>query len=266
MALFGYPHSTCQYDPTEILRSPQIASTPAPKIGNITNQLNNGVRFLDLRFSLFPVKSKSTSNSRFFPPSSNRAEPKRPSSSNIVKSKRQEFEGYAEKEWELQAYHGIINQKITAKEVFEEIYQFLDSVDGSNETIIVSVKQVRSIISPLRRAAELSESNVQENAADSSAFAQTVHNLINAPRTRSKWFTDARWPRMEEVRGKIVLFCRFQHWENGGGLHTPRWDDASKEGWETIVGGERVLVQDWVSFDSRFSNLAVSSRSGLSVS
>lgn len=142
MALFGYPHSTCQYDPTETSLSSRFAPTPVPKIGNITNQLNNGVRFLDLRFSLFPVKTKSTSNSRFFS-----------TPSNTLGAKRQEVEGDAAKEWELLGYHGIINQKILAKDVFDEIYRFLDSAEGRNETIIVSIKQVSPIASNLSRRA-----------------------------------------------------------------------------------------------------------------
>lgn len=137
MALFGYPHSTCQYDPSETALAPSLRPTPAPPIGNITNQLRNGVRFLDLRFSLFPVKSKSTTNSRFFV-----------DRSIIAKAtSEEEVNSSVAEEWELRGYHGIINQKITAIEAFEEIYQFLDAAVGRGETIIVSIKQV-SLFTP----------------------------------------------------------------------------------------------------------------------
>ena len=93
----------------------------------------------------------------------------------------------------------------------------------------------------------LNECTSEQENSGSSAFAQTLHDLIASPRAKDKWYTAPRWPSMSEVRGKAVLFCRFEWWGEGGGLHTPRWDDSSKVGWETIVGGERVVVQDWVS-------------------
>lgn len=58
---------------------------------------------------------------------------------------------------------------------------------------------------------------------------------------------EARWPNLGEVRGKIVLFCRFQHREVNGGLHTPLWPDSSGQFWNTSVGNQELTVQDWYS-------------------
>ncbi|GAA5927326.1 hypothetical protein JCM10213_003441 [Rhodosporidiobolus nylandii] len=79
----------------------------------LTTQLNGGIRFLDLRFSL-------------------------------LRSRPLRFTGRTrelESAWELWAYHGPLPQLRRAEDVFEEVYAWLKSEQGRRETVVVSCKQ-----------------------------------------------------------------------------------------------------------------------------
>ncbi|BGO89267.1 hypothetical protein NBRC10512v2_001218 [Rhodotorula toruloides] len=134
---------------------------------------------------------------------------------------------------ELWAYHGLVPQRRRAEEVFEEIYEWLESAEGRGETVIISVKQ--------------------ENDTPPEVFASTLLSLIqstaplpSSPSNRtpaSFWYTKNEWPRLGDVRGKAVLFCRFA-WR-GYGLHPVSWPNDQHVAWTTDIGGRESLVQDW---------------------
>ncbi|BGP37633.1 hypothetical protein JCM10450v2_001557 [Rhodotorula kratochvilovae] len=141
----------------------------------------------------------------------------------------------------LWAYHGVVPQRRSAEEVFEELYQWLESNEGRGECVVVSCKQ--------------------ENAAPS--FASTLWALLDAtPRSRSKWYDEDRWPALGEVRGKCVMLCRFG-WESRRGLHPPIWPNDSRAAWRTSIGGRDTLVQDWYGLSTP---LAIPKKAALALS
>ncbi|GAA6003535.1 hypothetical protein JCM10207_000379 [Rhodosporidiobolus poonsookiae] len=176
----------------------------------LTAQLRAGVRFLDLRFSLLPSSSASSSST------SARFKSKRPR----IRPDRDDDE----RAWELWAYHGPVTQLRRAEDAFEEIYAFLESDEGRGECVVVSCKQ--------------------ENATPSSLFASTLWALLDTSRARPRWYDEDRWPSLGEARGKCVMFCRFG-FESGRGLHPPIWPNDSPAVWTTTIGGRDAVVQDW---------------------
>ncbi|EGU10898.1 hypothetical protein RTG_03292 [Rhodotorula toruloides ATCC 204091] len=142
---------------------------------------------------------------------------------------------------ELWAYHGLVPQGRRAEEVFAEVYRWLEGAEGRGETVIISVKQ--------------------ENDTPPDLFASTLLSLIqsttplaSSPPNRtpqSFWYTENEWPRLGDVRGKAVLFCRFA-WK-GNGLHPVSWPNDQHVAWTTDIGGRESLVQDWVRYSCSFA-------------
>ncbi|GAA5939210.1 hypothetical protein JCM3775_003212 [Rhodotorula graminis] len=123
---------------------------------------------------------------------------------------------------ELWAYHGIVPQRLSAADAFEEVYRWLEG-EGRSECVVVSCKQ--------------------ENPAPH--FAETLWALLDrTSRSRALWYDEDRWPSLGEVRGKCVMFCRFG-WDTQRGLHPPEWPNDSRAAWRTTIGGRDTLVQDW---------------------
>ena len=145
LALYGYPHSTCQ------------ALT-------LHEQLERGVRFLDFRFAYVPLSAASAR------------------SSPLQVAPREKRQGTVRRE--LVAYHGIQPEYVLAREAFAAVYAFLDA--HPSESVVVSVKQ--------------------EDA--SARFDDAVLGLIWSERPEL-WYTLDKWPTLDEVRGRAVLFCRF---------------------------------------------------------
>ncbi|TNY20641.1 PLC-like phosphodiesterase [Rhodotorula diobovata] len=127
----------------------------------------------------------------------------------------------------LWAYHGVVPQRRRAEDVFDEVYAWLEG-EGARECVVVSCKQ--------------------ENPAP--LFAPTLWSLLDrTSRWRSKWHDEDRWPALEEVRGKCVMFCRFG-WDDRRGLHPPTWPNDSRAAWRTSIGGRDTVVQDWYGLSS----------------
>lgn len=211
---------------------------------SLTSQLRGGIRFLDLRFALLDDGT-------------------------------------------LWAYHGVVPQRRRAEDVFDEVYAWLEG-EGARECVVVSCKQVRRAYCSLTHTPEPAPSGIvlfkhraltpptrslpspQENPAP--LFAPTLWSLLDrSSRSRSKWHDEDRWPALEEVRGKCVMFCRFG-WDDrresslgcsfaaallregtdglgagsAGGLHPPTWPNDSRAAWRTSIGGRDTVVQDWV--------------------
>ncbi|KWU41380.1 PLC-like phosphodiesterase, partial [Rhodotorula sp. JG-1b] len=163
---------------------------------SLTAQLRGGIRCLDLRFSLI----------------------------------RDDKKGGKLRLW---AYHGPVPQGREMGEVFQELYDWLGSEDGKQETVIVSVKQ--------------------ENTGHHE-FAALVWELIDSTRPYM-WYDQNMWPTLGQVRGRCVMFCRFG-FDSGResalcGLHPPVWPNDKPYPWRTEIGGRATVVQDWVSLHAR---------------
>lgn len=153
-------HDTCAlYEPLRQLAQCQIFT--------VTDQLNMGVRYLDIR-------------------------------ANVVKS-------------DLVISHGPIFQGITFDRVIEQCYSFLNN--NPSETIIVSLKH--ELISKDKK----NEFN--------SLFLKKIKPFSD------KWYTENRLPKLDEVRGKIILLNRVK--DLGLGI------DAS-ENW--IHNGTSIIEHD----------------------
>ena len=131
----------------------------------------------------------------------------------------------------LRLYHGATDEQGTFDDVLQATIAYLKSPAGKSETVVMSIQQEASFISP------------------SPLFEGTVKAAIDA--TREMWFLDNRVPTLGEVRGKIVLFSRFGSgvgWENGldgMGIHPPIWTDSAMDGFSFQLKDTAVRVQDW---------------------
>lgn len=128
---------------------------------------------------------------------------------------------------ELIAFHGPYPQRTAFTAILATLHQFLTSVEGKSECILVSIKQ--------------------EDQA-SPEFTTLVHSAIRSSAGGSAmWFTQLnRIPMLGEVRGRCVLFSRFGEPGQGGlGIHPDRWPDSAREGFDCMCGEAAVRVSDW---------------------
>ena len=118
-------------------------------------------------------------------------------------------------------------QRTAFTAILATLHQFLTSVEGKSECILVSIKQ--------------------EDQA-SPEFTTLVHSAIRSSAGGSAmWFTQSnRIPMLGEVRGRCVLFSRFGEPGQGGlGIHPDRWPDSAREGFDCMCGEAAVRVSDW---------------------
>lgn len=97
--------------------------------------------------------------------------------------------------------HGPVYQSQKFDDVLDTCYSFLKENPG--ETIIMSVKEDISISLNKKKFSSLVEKYISENS--------------------DMWYTENRIPTLDEVRGKIVLFNRYD--ESAFGLATSEWED-----------------------------------------
>lgn len=109
---------------------------------------------------------------------------------------------FALKKGVLVAYHGIQSQFMSAIDALEAVYEWMDG-KGKGETVIVSIKQVRSDLAGCERASLTPSS--QENSAQ--GFEDAMWLLLQ--QRLDLWYLEDRWPTLGEVRSKCILFCRF---------------------------------------------------------
>lgn len=101
----------------------------------------------------------------------------------------------------LRAVHGFIDQKLTFESAVKTMESFLSS--HPKETLFVSVKN---------------------EADDTPEFQKALQPLLNA----QSWYLDSAMPtNLGAVRGKMVLFSRFQNPTIGIDWHTHWKDNAS---------------------------------------
>lgn len=106
-------------------------------------------------------------------------------------------------------FHGAVYQKIGFQEVLDQCYQFLNA--NPSETLVMSVKNEGGGDHPV--------GTFQEQ------FQTYIASTIN------RWFLENRFPKLSEVKGKIVLLRRFDKdipSEELGLAGNPGWkDDAT---------------------------------------
>ncbi|MGM9637702.1 MAG: phosphatidylinositol-specific phospholipase C [Eubacteriales bacterium] len=115
-------------------------------------------------------------------------------------------------------YHGIISQNLTFDEVLASCKSFLEAHPG--ETILMCVKE--------------------ENDSNA-AFESTLRSYIE--QDSDLWYTDAGFPKLETVRGKIVLLRRFGASGTLGINFSGGWADNTT--FDISAGGCTVRVQDF---------------------
>ena len=117
----------------------------------------------------------------------------------------------------FRVHHGVVDQKIGFAEVVGDVLDFLDSYPG--ETVIMSVK-------PEHRAVGATRS-----------FEATLDSYIAGHADR--WWLAEELPRLDQVRGKVVLFRRFGAESTPKGIDASKWPDNT-----TFSQGKTLRVQD----------------------
>jgi 1-phosphatidylinositol phosphodiesterase len=113
-------------------------------------------------------------------------------------------------------YHGVVDQGATFASVLAEVSYFLTA--NPRETVIMSVKEEGASSGATRSFEATFDAYVSQNPG--------------------KWWMGEGIPKLEDVRGKIVLFRRF------GAAITPKGIDASKFPDNTTFSNGNLRVQD----------------------
>lgn len=191
-------------------------------------QLDNGVRFLDVRVS---VSSR---------------EPKYDDGDGDGEGEERDYEGDG-----LALVHSAFPVSLTGTKWFadvlvNEMYAFLD--ENPSETILLSMKREgtgRGTDQHLSRHLfhRYCHPNRNRNNGSGSGSGGGKH--------AGRWFTEPRIPTLGEARGKIVLIRRFrndeallggQHGGRGWGIDASAWPDNCADG---TVGSGLIRVQDY---------------------
>lgn len=154
---------------------------------------------------------------------------------------------------ELIAYHGTWPQRTKFLAILNDVYEFLSSPIGQSETIVMSIKQEDTELTPSGVFSEMVRDAIIFGPGGGWAETNAIGSTVN----RGMWFLENRIPTLGEVRGKVVLFSRFggdgSAWPEGLegiGIHPKWWPDSRQEGFEWDLKGTRVRTHDWfvVSF------------------
>ncbi|KAL0564936.1 hypothetical protein V5O48_017101, partial [Marasmius crinis-equi] len=142
----------------------------------------------------------------------------------------------------LIAYHGVYPQKTPFAAILAVLHAFLTSPSpSSRETVVMSIKQEDFSNTPSRD------------------FSKAVHDEIAAsPGGLEMFYLDDRVPTLGEVRGRVVMFSRFNGWDDVWpqakvGMHPTTWPDSAREGFEWDCAGTTVRTHDWYSIPSFLS-------------
>ena len=122
----------------------------------------------------------------------------------------------------LDVYHGFIDQNLTFDSVRAACRDFL--AEHPNEVILLCIK---------------------EEDDDNDGFAKAVESAIQED--GDLWYTSDSLPTLGEVRGKIILFRRFDDSD---------WGINCRNGWAdntdfTIENGVTIHVQDYYDLDTK---------------
>lgn len=100
-------------------------------------------------------------------------------------------------------HHGPIDQKLTYENVLGTVTSFLKANPG--ECVILSVKE---------------EYQAEKNTR---SFEQTFDTYV--AKDPERWWLNAELPRLDQVRGKILLFRRFSSTSQVKGIDASKWPD-----------------------------------------
>ncbi|CAK7270211.1 hypothetical protein SEPCBS119000_003972 [Sporothrix epigloea] len=192
---------------------------------DVRTQLDNGVRFLDVRVSVSPPKQPH-------------ADPR------------------------LVLVHSVFPVALLGAHTFRELYSavcgFLDA--HPTETVLVSVKReglgkgtdadlAHQLLNHYTGGP--ADANKERPAADSGRSQNTDTNTDWQPEPW-RWFTEPRIPSLDEARGRIVLIRRFRlpnedafkemHNGRGWGLDGSVWPDNCEDG---LCGTAQMRLQDF---------------------
>lgn len=120
--------------------------------------------------------------------------------------------------------HGVVYQAQTFDDVLKDCYAFLKA--NPSETIVMSVKQG------------------EESLNITSLFTKKLKKHINA--NADMWYTDNALPTLGQVRGKIVLFNRYDA-DSELGLDCTDWPDNTM--FTINNDGYNVHIQDYFKMD-----------------
>ena len=147
------------------------------------------------------------------------------------------------KKQELIAYHDFWPQKAPFTSILNDLFNFLSSPIGSKETIVMSIKLEGITLPPAALFSKLLRDTISHGPGG-----------WDESKTDDKgmWFLENRIPNLGEVRGKVVMFSRFDGngggWENGLegiGIHPTTWPVSEKNGFEWELKGTIVKIHDW---------------------
>lgn len=178
----------------------------------VLEQLNNGVRFLDVRVSC-PVYNRKGSNAT--------ATPSSPKEDDDVAA--------AASVPELALVHSAFPISLTGPKylssLLETVYAFLSA--HPSETVLLSLKR---------------EGIGRGTDAD---LAQILHAHYVRPR-RDRWYTSPRVPTLAQSRGRIVLVRRYHAADamphSEGGIDGSAWPDNVADG---TCGSGTIRIQDY---------------------
>lgn len=193
----------------------------------LSAQLLAGIRVIDVRLAAVPLTANYfTWARREAPPATTAA--------------------VAPEQLKLVAYHGIYPQRTPFTTILSTLHTFLNSPAGASETVIMSLKQEdgaktdKDVWSRLVR---------EEIMASPGGFKNTD---AQGHRDLGMWYLENRIPTLGEVRGKVVLFSRFNgdkaNWEGGlswMGIHPRKWPDSDRAGFVYDLKGVTVRTHDW---------------------
>ncbi|KAG2020875.1 hypothetical protein CC2G_006167 [Coprinopsis cinerea AmutBmut pab1-1] len=234
MAFYGWPVSQCQ-EPSDTLSA----------------QLLAGIRVLDVRLAVVPVTAKYLPFN--FKSKSTPAPVPNPTSTDPPGAVTATTTS-AEPELRLLAYHGIYPQRTPFTTILSTIHTFLNSPAGQSETIVMSLKQEDFQVTSKDVWARLVR---EEIMASPGGFKNTGPD---GKRDMGMWYLENRIPTLGEVRGKVVMFSRFngdkQNWEGGTqgmGIHPTRWPNSDRNGFVWKLKGTTVRTHDWYAIPSFLS-------------
>jgi len=177
----------------------------------LSTQLHGGIRVIDVRLAVIPPPNKPA-------------------------DKR-----------ELIAYHGLWPQQTPFTTILNDIYTYLSSPIGQQETIVMSLKQEDFAVTPAPLFSQLVRDTMM-NGAGGWDEARDSGSGVN----RGMWFLENKIPTLGEVRGKVVMLSRFggngDGWPEGLeglGIHPTTWPDSQKSGFEWELKGTHVRTHDW---------------------
>ena len=123
---------------------------------------------------------------------------------------------------QLKVVHGIVDERDTFSNIIEVCRKFLNK--HNSETIIMSVKE--------------------ENLAEKGEFVKAVEKEID--KDKNLWYLTGDIPTLEQVRGKIVLFSRYEGNNYGVSLFSG-WNRSGV--FDLNVGLDVYHIQDYFALD-----------------